>query len=385
MNLVCVGIGNFGLISRQIAELYSHNVVGFIDLNPNSKLTSFDGLPCFPVSSSFSEDQYFLVATNRFNHSYLYSIFTDKTVFLDQLTQALVKDLTNIDHDAISWSRVKTEAEIRSYLRIREISSLTSHNQDFSIPSLDIVVTERCSLKCESCSNLMQYYAKPKHIQTDTILLALENILEATPVDTIRLIGGEPLLHPDLPSILDVLHSNYQGRYQTIEIYTNATLKPSQELIDSSIRSSAVFYISDYRELSRNLSTFISVLNNNNISYALESNLNWQDCGTITPTQEVSQVSKYSNCCVSKTFSLIGSRLYSCPFSANFHNLYTESATPRDCIDVLSSSSLRKSLFSLLKNNDPLTACANCHGRDYSTDTVPVATQTRQVLPLPVL
>ena len=175
MNLVCVGIGNFGLISRQIAELYSHNVVGFIDLNPHSKLASFDGLPCFSVTSSFAEDQYFLVATNRFNHSYLHSIFGDKTLFLDQITPTSVHDLTNIAHDAITWSRVKTEAEIRSYLRIREISRLTSHEEHFSVPSLDIVVTERCSLKCESCSNLMQYYAKPKHIQTDTILLALEN------------------------------------------------------------------------------------------------------------------------------------------------------------------------------------------------------------------
>lgn len=385
MDLVCVGIGNFGLISRQLAELYSHNVTGFIDLNPHSALTSFDDLPCFPITSSFPEDQHFLISTNRFNHTYLSSIFTHKAVFLEQITQSLIQDLNNCSLAGITWSRVKTEAELRSYLRIREISGLTSHTQAFSVPSLDVVLTERCSLKCESCSNLMQYYTKPKHISLDTILLAIEKIFNASPVDTIRLIGGEPLLHPDLPSILDFLHSNYRGRYQTIEIYTNATLLPSQELVKSAVRSSSVFYISDYQELSRNLEGFISSLNANSISYALESNLTWQDCGTITATQVVSQVSKYSNCCVSKTFSLIGSQLYSCPFSANFHNLYPDSATSRDCIDVLNTPSLRQSLFDLLINSTPLTACANCHGRDYSTDTVPVATQTRQILPLPVL
>ena len=28
---------------------------------------------------------------------------------------------------------------------------------------MDVVITERCSLKCKDCANLMQYYEKPQN------------------------------------------------------------------------------------------------------------------------------------------------------------------------------------------------------------------------------
>ena len=31
-----------------------------------------------------------------------------------------------------------------------------------NLKAMDIVVTERCSMKCRDCSNLMQYYVKPQ-------------------------------------------------------------------------------------------------------------------------------------------------------------------------------------------------------------------------------
>ena len=36
------------------------------------------------------------------------------------------------------------------------------------IRSVDLILTEKCSLKCKDCSNLMQYYEKPINIQSNT-------------------------------------------------------------------------------------------------------------------------------------------------------------------------------------------------------------------------
>ena len=40
--------------------------------------------------------------------------------------------------------------------------------------SVDVMITTRCSLKCVSCSNLMQYYVDPKNSEFDNTLQALE-------------------------------------------------------------------------------------------------------------------------------------------------------------------------------------------------------------------
>ena len=35
---------------------------------------------------------------------------------------------------------------------------------------LDLLITTRCSLRCAKCSNLMQHYENPAHIETDFLL-----------------------------------------------------------------------------------------------------------------------------------------------------------------------------------------------------------------------
>ena len=43
-------------------------------------------------------------------------------------------------------------------------------SKNLNLNSLDIVLTEKCSLKCKHCSNLMQYYEKPIDNEFDDII-----------------------------------------------------------------------------------------------------------------------------------------------------------------------------------------------------------------------
>ena len=50
-----------------------------------------------------------------------------------------------------------------------EIKSLQNiNNKELDIKYIDIVITEACSMKCVSCSNLMQYYLKPRNSEKRT-------------------------------------------------------------------------------------------------------------------------------------------------------------------------------------------------------------------------
>jgi molybdenum cofactor biosynthesis enzyme MoaA len=57
---------------------------------------------------------------------------------------------------------------------------------------MDVVISERCSLKCVDCSNLMQFYESPQDISFNEILRDFDALLErVNHIYEIRLIGGE--------------------------------------------------------------------------------------------------------------------------------------------------------------------------------------------------
>ena len=95
--------------------------------------------------------------------------------------------------------------------------------------SIDIQITEKCSMNCESCCNLMQYYERAKN--TDEEILRATEILSNN-VDYIaeyRIIGGEPLMNKQWAQITNGLAERYPG--SIIYIYTNGTICPKDEVL----------------------------------------------------------------------------------------------------------------------------------------------------------
>lgn len=56
---------------------------------------------------------------------------------------------------------------------------------------VELVVTEKCSLKCKGCSSLMPYYAAPQSKDYKSIILYYNNLIEAIDyIGEIRILGG---------------------------------------------------------------------------------------------------------------------------------------------------------------------------------------------------
>ena len=75
-----------------------------------------------------------------------------------------------------------------------KLSELYFDDSKTYLKSIDVVITTKCSMNCESCANLMQYYTAQKN--TDDQILKSVKILSEN-VDHIseyRIIGGEPIL-----------------------------------------------------------------------------------------------------------------------------------------------------------------------------------------------
>ena len=70
------------------------------------------------------------------------------------------------------------------------------------IRSVDLILTEKCSLKCKDCANLMQYYENPINIESEELIGDLHDICSiADEINEIRIIGGEPLMNKQFHEI----------------------------------------------------------------------------------------------------------------------------------------------------------------------------------------
>ena len=260
-----------------------------------------------------------------------------------------------------------------------------------NIKSLDVQVTERCSLKCKDCSNLMQYYTNPQNSELNVMLKSIDRFMECVnQVYEFRVLGGDPFMNKELHKVIDHLVS--YDKVQKIAVYTNARFVPTGENLSCLKNKKVVVDISNYGLLDpkkKVVDKMIEVLKKENIKYSEAIVNNWQDCGRITPFQkrtedELHRV--FNNCCNSDILSLLHGKLYRCPFSANASNLKAIPEDKTDVVDLFDEAipltELKLKIKELTYDKKSLTACNYCNGRDYQTPKIDAAIQAPRPMPL---
>jgi organic radical activating enzyme len=254
------------------------------------------------------------------------------------------------------------------------------------VKAIDIQVTERCSLKCQDCSNLMQYYDRPQNSEEEIMFESIERFMACIDVlDEFRVIGGDPFMNKELYKVVNKL-ATYE-KNKKIVVYTNAKIVPKNENLECLKNDKVSVYITNYGRDSIAHDALVDVLKNENINYSTFKCTTWIDCGRIMPNSNKSQEAlehQFENCCVSDLTSLLHGKIYRCPFSANASNLKAIPENASDEVNLLdknlSISELRGQINTLLYEKKSITACSFCNGRDYSVPTIPSAIQTKKPL-----
>ncbi len=255
------------------------------------------------------------------------------------------------------------------------------------IKTIDIQVTERCSAKCQDCSNLMQYYERPQNSVLDVMFKSIEKFMTCVDyLDEFRVIGGDPFMNKELYKIMNKLVT-YE-KCKKIVVYTNAKIVPKNENLQCLKNNKVLVYITNYGgEASSAHSRLVEVLEKENINYCSFKCTTWLDCGKILPytnKNEKALEHQFKNCCTSDLISLLHGKLYRCPFAANAVNLKAIPQNSSDEVnlvnDNLSIDELREQIKKLCYDKKYLTACSYCNGRDYSVASIPSAIQTKKTL-----
>jgi len=378
--VIVFGTGNLGIMAIKSLQLKNIKLICFVDNNKNNqnkKFKNYDVISAedlqknsfkYPILICSNNFQYFKRQLESLNIKNYY----DSDFLFDEL------DLDNCE-TAWSQERCKIELDLYNYA----VQAARDKNK-LQVNSLDLVLTEKCSLKCKDCSNLMQYYAKPVDEDFNLLVKSIDKFMSVTDyVQEIRLIGGEPFMYKKIDDVIKQF-SKYSN-FKKLIIYTNGTIVPKKERADIYKNDKIFLKISNYGTISRNVSKLEEFLSSNKINFSTERVTRWQDCAKIQKYDRDINLTKeiFGNCCVNDALTLLHGQLYLCPYSAHAENLKAIPISKSDSVDLNNvpvSENLRQQIRSLVFGKEYLEACKWCNGRDYNVPNVDAAIQTKMPL-----
>ena len=234
--------------------------------------------------------------------------------------------------------------------------------------SVEYNLTEHCNLRCRGCGHasplLPEKFASLASFRAD-----LEALAEVFHSDELRVVGGEPLLHPQLLDFLrEARRINIADR---IVLYTNGVLlhKAPVELWQSVDE----IYLSIYPGVHRRLdeSECARLCRENGVKLTIYRPGHFEQMTINNRIEDVELVQAiYDNCkqrAETSCHTAYEGRFYKCPVAA-----FTKARLARggisfqeqasDWVDLHDEANLEGKLEAYLASTSPLTACSFCLG-----------------------
>lgn len=284
----------------------------------------------------------------------------------------------------IAYGLMEVKNAISAHERLRRKDYLFLNNLDF-------VITERCSLRCQECSNLMQYYKAPVNFEANELLEELRLFLRyVSEINELRIIGGEPFMHSSLAHIVNAVVS--EKKIKKVLIYSNGTIMPNEEQWKAFESDKVILVYTDYGiKTSRRMEDILNVVKSKNINYNYKKSGDWQKCSRIAyyGRNEMELRGVFEECCAKSLYTLLRGKVYCCPFMANAENLGVISLGEDEAFnirkyldDIPKGQEVMRKLF---YEKDCFYGCNYCPGRPFSGEQCPPAVQAKAALPLPAL
>lgn len=254
-----------------------------------------------------------------------------------------------------------------------------------------LIISLRCTLKCKLCLVYAPYYKQPRDYPVSDITRSIDMYFHLIDTcGTLNVQGGEPLMHPQLPNILEKV-AEYKDRIGKILLTTNGTLLPSPQLLQvlQKFRDNMQVNISDYGpQLSRMVPQLINILRENDIPYHVINYSGdqihfggWLDFTdhTLKHHTEADLIANASECGYRNggNLAIRGSELYFCYRVARRIELGLIEKNEHSCINMFDDRTIdekRENVRSILSAKYT-PACAYCIGKRSEAIHYPPAVQ----------
>lgn len=224
----------------------------------------------------------------------------------------------------------------------------------------EVHIVDHCNLKCNGCTHFSNI-SEPKFLDTRILHFHLGRLNRIFgKIDRFRLLGGEPLLHPDIINILNI--SRKALPYSEIELVTNGLLldKMTEDFFRTLHKNKISIEISNYPPIQSKIKQIQETLSLFKIKYsitpmvmAFTANLN---------PKGTSDREKTFTYCRHKTCTILRDDcIYICPICAYIdkYNKYFNKNIPVPKGININSNSAKQILEYLKKSEETCNYCTN--------------------------
>lgn len=228
---------------------------------------------------------------------------------------------------------------------------------------LEVPITTRCTLNCRECNNLIQFYQKPTNIDAVQVIRDIKRICSVSKcIRMLRILGGEPLVHPQLAYILAELDQIEE--IEEVQIVTNGTLLFNKECLKYLQHSKFSVDISNYGTYSSKYRDLVYQLKRKGVRYCTQKEKKpWKALSNCAcRDRSADEQIKIFSMCREDCHSLLNGELHVCARSAHGTDLGLIEKRSEDYVsirDVSGKKQLKKELYTLL-NKKYVIACNYC-------------------------
>lgn len=343
--LVLYGWGNIG--KKCVAKLEKDfTIISIID-NDSNKHGNFHGIPITSEVSSWE-----IIKSNKV------VVLTGGKIYKDiasRLTKAGLKeyyDFCSVEEFISEWYWEKKE----------ENCLLEVHT----------AITMKCTFNCKNCNMFVPYYREKIDYSFSELKEMYDLFFQYVDyVFCISILGGEPFLNPYIGEIIDYLGEKYFNKIGVINVISNGSIMPNDQLLEVFVRNNVLVYLSDYSSIIPYKSKILHVVEkfqSRGINCVLRTADQWKDFGfpVMAPIIENVDTSEHMKSCAPIFHGLNDNKFYYChvAWSAEKAGLYT--LNEQDYIDLenLQYADRRKISQHALGNidNQYISLCKLCGG-----------------------
>jgi len=226
--------------------------------------------------------------------------------------------------------------------------------------AIEINAVRQCNLSCRGCSHSSPI-ADKKVYEPKTIRKDLSMISKFIKCETIRIVGGEPLLHPNFKEVLQAIRDSEIS--EKICLVTNGILLHTldEETLDNIDKIEISLYpiqtniINNIRKIAEKISNTgiaVRILEYTSFRESITQR-NTTNANTIKTIYNTCQIAHFLRC-----ITVDNGKIYRCPQSMILSEQLNDET---DLIEIDNLTSINQ-LLEFLENNSPCKACAYCIG-----------------------
>ena len=249
-----------------------------------------------------------------------------------------------------------------------------------------LIINTICTLRCKKCITQTPYHQHGQNYPISNLIIEIQRFFEIyDEVDHFDFEGGETLLHPNMLELIQEA-LKYKNHYKTLNILTNGTILPTQEILDTCKDQPIFFIIDNYGELSRHKEELMALLNKNGIKYRIDTYHGddqyyggWVDFGDFSfknysedQVKQVFEKCRSGNCGAPY---IKNGKMFLCPVQASLKE--DISLIEGEFVDLVNEKlTIDEKIASASKfGEQPIQSCRYCLGFDVNSERIPAAVQ----------